>query len=266
MKKILIILSFIGLVSCEQNADPDIYQSESLTYFTQSTSGTYFVQSGDSEFRIQVGVTEASDTDRDITVRVVEEETDAAPESYSINTTSTIPAGEYLTDIVINGVFDEVVDGESVVIEIVDVEGSNTASFDNKFEVTLVQFCEYIQADLVGEWTLTSEFWGTESSTVNITAGEDEFTYVANIYGSLGIPNSQEITLIVEQTGPTNYVVNVAQQGAFDANTPIFTANYGLLSIAGSGTLDTCGVINLNLAFTVGAGSFGEYNEVLTKN
>lgn len=263
MKKILIILSFIGLVSCEQNADPDIYQSESLTYFTQSTSGTYFVQSGDSEFRIRVGVTEASDTDRDITVRVVEEETDATPESYSINTTSTIPAGEYITDIVINGVFDEVVDGESVVIEIVDVEGSNTASFDNKFEVTLVQFCEYIQANLVGEWTLTSGFWET-SYPINIIAGDDEFTYIAqDLYGPTGFSNTQDIVLKVVKIDQTTFKLEVEKQGAFNAT---FAVDYGLLSVEGEGTLDTCGVMDMNLQFTVAAGTFGEYNEVLTKN
>ncbi|SDG41804.1 hypothetical protein [Psychroflexus sediminis] len=263
MKKILIILGFIGLISCEQNADPDIYQSESLTYFTESTSANYFVAPGQSEYRIQVGVTDASDVDREFTVSVNEEETTASPNAYSLENTFTIEAGEYIGEVVVNGNFDNVVDGESIVIDLVEINGSSIADFDNQFELTFFRFCEYSQASLVGEWTLNSEFWDT-SYTVNIVAGEDEFTYIAqDLYGPTGFPNTQDIIINVVQIDDTTFELNVEKQGAFNAT---FAVNYGLLSIEGGGTLDTCGEMNMILEFTVAAGTFGEYNEVLTKN
>lgn len=266
MKKILILLGVLALISCDQYADPDIYKSESLTYFTQSTSETYFVESGQSEYRIKVGVTDATDVDRVFIVSVNEEESDASTDAYSLEDTFTIEAGKYIGEVVVNGNFDNVVDGESIVIDLVDINGSSIADFDNKFTLTFVRFCDYNQADLVGEWTLTSEFWGT-AFPVNIVAGDDELTYIAqDLYGALGIPNTQDVVIKVVQINSTTFELTIEKQGAFDANTPIFGANFGLLSIAGSGTLDTCGEMNMNLAFTVGAGSFGSYNEVLTKN
>jgi hypothetical protein len=269
MKKIFFILGLIVLISCDKDADLEIYESESLTYFSQSTSATYFVENGDSEFKIPVGVTDASDVDREFSVRIIEEESNAAPESYILPETFVVEAGSYISDVVVKGIFDEVVDGKSIVIELAEINGSSIADFDNKFEVTFFRFCEYNQETLAGEWTFTSEFWGREYN-VELIAGEDEFSYLVNLYGPLegliGLTNTQTIEINVNQITSTSFEASVATQVVFDANTPIFAANYGPMSITGSGSFDTCGEISMSLAFRVGAGSFGSYAEVLTKN
>lgn len=266
MKKILILLGILVLVSCDENADPEIYKGESLASFTNGSSATYFVEEQDSQFGVQVGVTVAADVDREFSVNVVEEETTAVSSSYTIADSFTLPAGEYVADVTVNGNFEEVIDGQTIVLELSEIAEGAVANFDNKFELSLVQFCPYSQQALVGDWTFSSEFWGTET-TVTLEAGEDEFTYIAkDLYGGLGIPNTQDVVLEVEQINSTTFELNIQQQGAFDANTPIFAANYGLLSVAGDGILDTCGVMDMTLEFTVGAGSFGDSNEVLTKN
>ncbi|ADR22865.1 hypothetical protein MATR_32860 [Marivirga tractuosa] len=267
MKKLYInlfvLITSVVIFSCDR--ERHFYDGPSLVQFANSSSD-YFVQSTNNEFEVLVGLTAAASESKTFDIVVVdslstaEEGVHFTLESQQI----TFGAGETLASLSVTGNFDALADGSRTVVFALQ-DNPDAASFRQTFELNLIQFCEYDQDFLVGEYTVNSEFWGF-SYPVNVVAGADEFTYVIEGLYDIGVPNAQDITFVINQVGEIEYTATVETQVAFDANTPVFAADYGPLSVTGTGAVNTCGEFALNLTFTVGAGSFGSYSEVLIKN
>jgi len=267
MKNIIYLLfsvcALVFFTSCEE--DLKVYDGPGEVHFS-AASAQYFVEAETQPYVVEVSLTNSLSESRTFNINIVDSLSTAVEGVHFTieNKEVSIPAGENFATITLAGDFDALADGNKTLVLGLE-ETDVSAGFRQQFNLTLIQFCEYMQDNLVGEYTLTSEFWGT-SYPVNVVAGDDEFSYVIQGMYDIGLPNVQDVPFTVNQEGPITFTANIDGAGAFDANTPTFSADYGLLSIAGDGDVNTCGEFTFLLEFTVEAGSFGEYTESLIKN
>lgn len=258
---LLLMVAFIS--SCEE--DLQLYDGPAQAHFPQS-SDTYFVTSEENPYALKIGLTNVANSDRTVNISIDESSSTAVEGvDFTINSFQTvIQQGELFGELTITGDFDNLSVPKVVVFNISDSDGEDgNASFRQSFTLTLNQFCQYSRDALLGTYVNFSEFWGAGFLCEVVAGNASNEVIVQGMYPPE--INGRNIVIRIEQLGEVSYRAVVVKQVAFDANTPIFAADYGPLSIEGSGVLNTCGEFNLNMAFTVSAGSFGVFNEVLVK-
>ncbi|WP_460540999.1 hypothetical protein [Echinicola sediminis] len=258
-----LLLMAVCFSSCEE--DLQLYDGPAQAHFPQS-SDTYFVTAEENPYTLKIGLTNVASSDRTVSISIDENSSTAIEGvDFTINSFQTvIQQGELFGELTIRGDFDNLSASKVVVFNLTqsDGEGGN-AGFRQSFTLTLNQFCQYSRDALLGTYVNFSQFWGTGFLCEVVAGNASNEVIVQGMYPPE--INGQNIVIRIDQLGEVSYRATVVRQVAFDANTPIFAANYGPLSIEGSGVLNTCGEFNLNLAFTVSAGSFGVFNEVLVK-
>jgi len=264
-------LSLLGLLimtalisSCKE--DLQLYDGPAQAHFPKS-SDTYFVTSDENPYMLRVGLTNIAKSDRTITIAIDQANSTAIEGvDFSISGFQTvINSGEIFGEISITGDFDNLSQPKVVVFNISDGGGGEEgiAGFRQSFTLTLNQFCEYSRDALLGTYVNVSSFWGANFPCEVVAGNASDEVIVKGMYPE--VINGRDVVIKIEQLGEVSYRATVAKQVAFDANTPYFGADYGPLSIEGGGTLNTCGEFNLVMAFTVSAGSFGSFNEILVK-
>lgn len=109
MKKILSLslIAFVLLLSCDaKDSEVNLYSAgQDLTYFTDVNvvNTVVLTESSNPEFNIQVGSTIKTNVNRSYTVSVDPESTAIEGVHFTFNSSSVvIPAGEYVTDLVLN--------------------------------------------------------------------------------------------------------------------------------------------------------------------
>lgn len=117
MKKIIFIfVTMILLISCDENANKE-FDGSTFAYFKESAARIPIENGNTGSVEIPIGVTSTSESDRNITMSVVNEETTADSALYSFdNTTVTIPAGEFNTSFIMNAVWDNIYSTESRIV------------------------------------------------------------------------------------------------------------------------------------------------------
>lgn len=249
MKKIayLIIPLFVFVfTSCEDN-QPEIYNGDSISYFSETTT-TFTIQDG-SVFSGEVLVSSATSYDRTFTVEV-DELTDAPDSSYTIDSNLVIPANSFTGSIEIAGNVLEVVTGSKLVLNLTSVEDSNVATFDNKLTITMEQFCPFVRDNFLGLMKADEE--GYAVYDVNVTAGDlDNELVITNVWDA--DPNSTTSIYLVED----GYVVEFPN---YLDNYLYNNSTYGAAYVDnGYGTWSSCEtVIDIYFQVRVDAGLFGE--------
>ena len=249
MKKIayLIIPLFVFVfTSCEDN-QPEIYNGDSISYFSETTT-TFTIQDG-SVFSGEVLVSSATSYDRTFTVEV-DELTDAPDSSYTIDSNLVIPANSFTGSVEIAGNVLEVVTGSKLVLNLTSVEDSNVATFDNKLTITMEQFCPFVRDNFLGLMKADEE--GYAVYDVNVTAGDlDNELVITNVWDT--DPNSTTSIYLVED----GYVVEFPN---YLDNYLYNNATYGAAYVDnGYGTWSSCEtVIDIYFQVRVAAGFFSE--------
>jgi hypothetical protein len=160
MKKILLltVLSVFTFISCDTDDDRHIYNGDDLAYF-DATDATFLVTSDNPSFQIKVLTTTLSDVDKTYTVSVVEVVDDALPaaglEAVLATTTVTIAAGQYFSNVTINGNFDAASEtGSRLNLVLTDATGK-VAGFKNTFALDVFKLCE---SNLAGVYNVTTTY------------------------------------------------------------------------------------------------------------
>jgi len=111
MKKIIYSLLAISLMfSCENQDDHGVDVNNfngdtDVAYYTNGSSGTYSVGESSDAYTIEVGVTGLSSSDRTYTLEIDATSTATSGTDYSISNMSvTIPAGQYTTEVAVEGI------------------------------------------------------------------------------------------------------------------------------------------------------------------
>ncbi|SCY22085.1 hypothetical protein SAMN05192588_1734 [Nonlabens sp. Hel1_33_55] len=107
MKKLLIfsVLACLSLIGCDKEDELiflDVENGQNLVQFINRAEELPIVENSTGSVSVPVGVTTVSDVDRTFPISVDPSST-ALPASYEIGNTVTIPAGEYVGFIEING-------------------------------------------------------------------------------------------------------------------------------------------------------------------
>lgn len=263
------MLGILTVVSCEENDIPifDVENGRSIAGFSGlSNQSVVFNPAGSTENTITVGVSNLSDQDRAVEVRIDEASTTLDPSFYSVSDlTPVIPAGQFTTDITVTTIPGESLPdaGDVLVLELVSVEGGEFLE-ESVEEVTLgldVQCPEVELANIPGTYVITEDAFGThiDEGEFEIVAGPDEnqFTMV----NPFGHPEEYDVVFSVD---PETGSVTVARQAAWHCDN--FGCAYGEGRVEGPGQVLTCiDQINFNLTHTVNAGSFGTYGLTINK-
>ncbi|MFD2891665.1 hypothetical protein ACFS5J_06525 [Flavobacterium chuncheonense] len=155
MKKIIALLLFANLsllTSCS-DADPEIYNGETLAYYTDGVSSKFPVKEDDtngSQKLIQVGVTTSSTADRSFQIEILADDdlTDdivyADPSQYTIDQASlVIPANSFLGEIKMIALYDDMPAEGSVFVKLklTQIDGGSILQDDNIYTVELFRSC-----------------------------------------------------------------------------------------------------------------------------
>ncbi|RZJ75045.1 MAG: hypothetical protein EOO45_06835 [Flavobacterium sp.] len=182
-----------SLTSCEEdrvvlNTDQELYQfaerTSELAISEVSTTGI-----------VQLGATNKSNVDRTIPITVDATST-ATGAQYSIPTSVTIPAGEFVGDIEITGNFDQLPEGEDFTI-VITIDDAAYPVLDGKnfHVVTLFKYCgteslaglhSYVSTDFIKG--ATGPVPGTASGTMLWTeSNTGMFNFPDLSYGHYGV-------------------------------------------------------------------------------
>lgn len=239
--------------------NPLVYDGPELFHFTGTTAPYFVEETNDPGFEVELGVTTAASADRNFTISVVEEESTAIEGvHYTLSSTSvTIPAGAFVGSVMLQGDFDQLgIDGpQTLVFQLSD--GETSADFNTTYEVTLQQFCPYVQSDFVGTATVTSTLFGA-TFPVNVVAGSDASVIILE-----DVYSDADIEVNMDDSNPANFVARINSTVGWVSGT------YGDVTVdnAISGSFSACnGTISLVLSHCVSAGCYPNDNLTIVMN
>jgi hypothetical protein len=158
MKKTVLLLTAVVLstfmFSCDEDDDRHVYDSGTVTYFTE-TAGSLFVTADNPSVSVEIVSTTTSTAARTYTLSV---DTDASTAvegvEYTLSSNSvTIPAGSYFGSFDVNGLFDGALETGSTLV--LNLTGDNTAVFDTQFTLGIFKLCD---SDLGGMYEVTTTY------------------------------------------------------------------------------------------------------------
>lgn len=152
----LFLLLIAALMSCD-DTEQTIFDNEngtSLVSFTDDTSNLEVIKDDEGEVSIEIGVSTVSDQDRTVTVQVDEDRSTANPENYEIvNPQVTIPAGEYVSDLVVRGIDNSVeLQRESIVLTFSAAEADLLS--ESSHSISIFEICPIEPDAFAGEYQL----------------------------------------------------------------------------------------------------------------
>lgn len=159
MKKSILLLTAVVLslfmFSCDEENDTiHVYDSGTVTYFT-NTSGNLFVTADNPSTTIEVVSSSTSSSARTFTVSV-DADASTAVEGVEFtlpSNTVTIPAGSYFGTLEVGGLFDGALESGSTLV--LNLSGASTAGFDTTYSLGIFKLCE---SDLGGMYEVTTTY------------------------------------------------------------------------------------------------------------
>lgn len=179
--------------SCEETQSP-IYDSNTtdstqiLAYFNKTSVDLGILINETGSVTVKVGSSTLSSQDRVVSISIVEESTTAAPETYTVPLTVTIPANSYFGDLVIDGVDDGVeITPETLTLKLDSFDNGVVSS--EELEVSIFQVCPIPATYLVGDYLL-SDSNGNFGTNVPVTLSIDPDDSTSRIFTAEFLPGS----------------------------------------------------------------------------
>lgn len=244
MKKHLILLLAAistSFVACDYD---DVIEPLNYGAFEVNTTSFSVDEDGSASYEVTVYTSNTTGSDRTIALSAAASSTLAA-DSYDLPATVTIPANSNSGTFTL-GLTDNSIDrcGETLVLNL----GNETVDAGNPLSINIINVFPY---ETAGVYNNASEFYEAEFP-VEIVAGSTANEFIAKDLFAVGT----DITFTVNADNS----ITVPYQDAWVSGT------YGQASVEGTGTLVKCtGTLTLSVEHTVAAGSFGTYDEVMTK-
>ncbi len=269
MKKIIysiLCLSILLIQSCSD--DPISTESLPVVISFASTSGIYPVPESGDTYEIVVGLTNTVNKDVTVTLNVhpdtiIVEDGDSVYSAsegsdYVVDSkTAVIKAGEYTTSFYISGNYENLTSTyKNIQFSLsADNEVSN-ANFNTNYDLRIGTYCPFDAANVAGTFTFVSNFFeGSWAVGVERIAGTTNYL-LKDAY-----VNGYDIEVDLDDTDPYNIKATVDKQEIGYVH-----STYGMVSTEGSGSYDVCsGTLNLELTFSVEAGSWSPTSEIAIK-
>ena len=252
MKKIISILLGVlfAFSSCEETESP-IYDSSTtdasqiLAYFNRTSVDLGVLIDDTSTITVKIGSSTLSSQDRVVSISIVEENTTAAPETYSVPLTVTIPADSYFGDLVITGIDDGVEISPEVLTLKLDSFDNGVVSSE-QLDVSIFQVCPIPSTYLVGDYLLTDSN-GNFGTDVPVSLSIDPEDDTARIFTAEFLPGTgvardvdvvvnlkcfsfviDDVDINVQCTGPAYIITEAGSNNSmYDLNNDtVHTINY----------------------------------------
>lgn len=215
IKYLILGLAVAILASCSDD-DGHVYDgnadhNQTLVRFGKTTYKFEVPRDSSTILDVQVLASTKSDSDRTFNVEVVDSVTTANPDTYTLPETVTIPAGEYIGHLAVEGVDNNLVEtspSEIVTLKLSDPNpSSNRVLESNITELKQYEVCPPPEDFLVGKFMLTNvdEHLGPGNDTHNFGEGEvtlsigetsSERVFTATALPGFGSPQSFSFSLI----------------------------------------------------------------------
>jgi hypothetical protein len=256
MKKVYCLILLAAMAASCKKAEMVIPPSVA-EFLTRVNTDTYYIQNSPaSVYKIPIGVTTVATQDRVINYTITSPTGATAGTHYSIANSGsiTIPAGKAVDTIVVRGLFAgyNTPRKDTLVFRITggDFEPFTGAS---EFKLALLKYCDVAEADLVGNYTRSTDFYNNSpSARPNYTASLSNWTQVTPTSATVVIKNmgatsdngwgpfatsdgsiTPGITATLNWANPSNFTVTIAQQDYFNDGS-------GNSTISGTGTFSAC--------------------------
>ncbi|TBV25039.1 MULTISPECIES: hypothetical protein [Meridianimaribacter] len=197
MKKILkislVLLTFIGFVSCDSTDDDTSYLDNRtpVAYFVPGNSGTLLVEEeAPAVYTVTVGISEAQATDRSYVVSVDPSSTAQSGVDYSINLSNlVIPAGSVVGTFTVTGIYaGTTLAGSSLKLNLDSVEETSVLA-RSQFNLSIFRSCPVDSDFLTGSYMMQqisgtapfgigSAFGGNQIVDITADANTRTFNYV----------------------------------------------------------------------------------------
>lgn len=277
------LVAAVMLISCKKNnlvIDQDITPPAFVKFNTilpGDTTYSYYITSNSPPVVLPVGVTTVSNQAR--TIQVTYTSSGAVQGTqFSAPSTITIPAGEAITNLAIQGLFAGYTSSTKIDTLIITVGGGDVPSSDYRSKYTLImrKYCDVVVDDFLGDYDNTTELFGTSaygpyttsiSSVTPVNATKANIV-VENIYDYGWGP----ITFELDWTDPANFKATVIAQNSGIANAGTLGAAYAGEQVAvrpsaQAGTFSSCeGTLILRMQIGVaGLGFFSDLYQLTMK-
>lgn len=128
------------IASCDET-EPTVFTGDKTLIYFENTSGNLDVVINDTgSLDVVVSTTTIQETDINLSIELVEDETTAAAENFEFENTAVIPAGEYTGSFTVTGIDNSVTsDSELIAFRISDADGFVVE--DQIFETTIREVC-----------------------------------------------------------------------------------------------------------------------------
>ena len=152
----LVLLTFIGFVSCDSSDDDTSYLNDrtSVSYFVPGSSGTLLVEDGvTSTFNVMVGISEPKAFDRAFTYSIDPSSTVVNNADYTISSTLNIPANSVVGSISVTGDYAaSTLEGKTLKLVLDSVDDSAIGA-RKVFTLTIIRYCP-LEAPFTGSYML----------------------------------------------------------------------------------------------------------------
>lgn len=262
--------------SCKKSNDLTI--PPGAVHFMRPASGTYFITASGGAFKIPIGVSTVSAQDRTVNISVNSPTGAIEGTQFTLSShTITIPAGQSVDSIALNGIFSAYPVGRRDTL-IFTITGGDLPTLVGSEVYTLVlqKYCDVDLNTLLGDYANTYDkdpkAYGPYTVTV-VSATATGPTSAALVIKNLGdyyfgpfgpgdLTYDTGVTVNIDWSDPANFFTNFPTQSL--GSIPPYGVSTS--SAAGKGTFSSCdNTISVSYTTNVAAGSFGTVVTVLKR-
>lgn len=283
MNKTFLKITFAALVtlgaySCKKNnfvVDQDPLDVPAFAKFNtlrpQDTVSTYFILNSGNTFKLPIGVTDVSTQDRTINISY----TTTAQQGVQFNapTSITIPAGQALDTLTIQGLFSGYT-GSRIDTMVIKVGGGDVPAspYKSTYRLYMRISCDVDMNNFLGNYANTRETWysnygpyTTAITEVNSTGTNKARIKVENIFDYGWNPIYFDVDW--SNANPSNWSVTVVPANSGIADAATIDASYAGMEVAVRAFSGTKGTFNscdetVTLRFQLGVAGLGWFNQL----
>lgn len=174
--KLSLLLAFILIFNaCEEDKDQWMYDGPALASFPNATTGDFFIEDkADASFTVDVALNTVSGSERTINVTVNEDLSTAVEGThFTMPSTVTIPANQVIGELSISGKYADLPNVPLTLV--IEIEGENSADYDNQFVLSLYKFVPFDLQNFVGTFECTEiSYFGEFTYDVEVSAVEGQ--------------------------------------------------------------------------------------------
>jgi hypothetical protein len=210
----------------------------------------YILEEGTQIYKLRLVSPVATEQDRNIDFSVTSNTAQKGVHYDYPSSTAVIKAGDYHTDIAIEGIYSGYADGHVDTLHIA-INNEKAAAFKNNCSLILRKYCPVVLDDLYGVYLADGDriFSGSEPYEIEVMANPNggdtlvlrNFWRIYELGQQYPTVNAQDVKIVLDYSDPANFtaVFPTTDQNMFLYISPPFSQNIGQAFARQSGTKGT---------------------------